>query len=130
MGQVHSSGELVELARRYFEAWQARDYEALADRYSDDAVMISTTPPYVSPEFGERTEGRDAIMHVLRTILDATDEPFHEIETFTGVDSIVIIWTVGGRVGIDHHTIGPDGRILEHRDVKPKRTRLDLPGGT
>ena len=92
-----SEEDLVEAAEAYNAAWNARDFAALRGLYREDAVMVATTPPFVSDEFSTRLDGVDEIIRCFEMLLA------NEAGT------------------ISHRVTVPRGR------GSPARTRADLP---
>jgi ketosteroid isomerase-like protein len=121
-----NADRLRELGQRFADAFAVGDVDAIVDLYAHDAVFISPNPPTLSPLFTDWVQGRDA----LRACLEAVFAPlpagtgFDTLEVLTGVDSAVVIWKMGGRIGVDTLLYDSDGLIATHFDTAPQKSAL------
>ena len=90
------SQENVEIVRRSFEAWNARDFDALRDAYDPGVIIARTLEGW--PDGGEPTVGRDAVMRVFGQLRDPWDSDVMEIlDVIDAGDRVVVTYVWHGR---------------------------------
>ena len=91
------SQENVEVVRTFFDAWNARDMDAIRELYDSDAVVC---PPEGWPEPGPFV-GRDAVMRQFQQMRDIWDADAGEpLSDFIGAADRVVVrtaWRGAGR---------------------------------
>jgi ketosteroid isomerase-like protein len=90
------SQENVEIVRRSFEAWNARDLDALRDDYDPGVIIARTLEGW--PDGGEPTVGRDAVMRVFGQLREPWDSDVMEIlDLIDAGDRVVVTYIWHGR---------------------------------
>src|SRR5690349_20646505 len=104
----------VAVVRRFHEATNARDIDAMMALMTDDCVFETTSPPD-----GERFEGTDEVRGAFLNFLESSTEPRFEIEEMVICEDRATVqwlyrWTNAD--GSDGHVRGVD--VMRVRDGK------------
>jgi len=105
-GLAMTRDEILGLAQRLRDAWNAHDVAALAAMHAEDGVVVSPT--------GGVLEGRDEIERVYRLWFSAfPDMRFIEDETLIDGDRLAQIARMSGTHSGDFFGLAPTGRHVE-----------------
>ncbi|MFJ3957228.1 nuclear transport factor 2 family protein [Arthrobacter sp. NPDC090010] len=90
-----------EFARRWAEAWNAHDLDAVLSHFSEDAEFSSPVAAQLLPETGGVLRGKEAIRAYWSVGLERIpDLHFEVVDVYTGLNLVVINYRnhVGGLV--------------------------------
>ncbi|MGH6693509.1 MAG: nuclear transport factor 2 family protein [Longimicrobiales bacterium] len=109
-----SGTDVVEIIRRFNDAVNRHDVDAIASAMTEDCLFDNTRPP---PE-GQRFEGREAVRGFFEAFFKRTPTArFEEEEMFAAEDRCVVRWVYHWeRAGKPGHVRGVD--VFRVRDGK------------
>ncbi|MDT0183962.1 nuclear transport factor 2 family protein [Microbacterium sp. ARD31] len=104
----------VDLLRRHYEAFTARDLDAIAARYAPDVVWHGD---HAQP--GEALRGREAVMDVIRLHLSRSDDSArHQVQSIVGDGHYVMSH-------LTYRAARPDGRVISGNESQIHRMNAD-----
>jgi ketosteroid isomerase-like protein len=78
-------------SRKWVDAWNAHDIEAVLEHFRDDVVFTSPVAARVLPETGGVVAGKDALRHYWTTALKSLpDLHFEIVDVYRGESTLVI----------------------------------------
>ena len=89
------SQENVEIVRRFWEAWERGDLDAVFAVYDPAVVWVSHMGPV---EMRDPYVGHDGVRRAWREFLEPFDDVENNADTFIDAgDSVVVGWQISGR---------------------------------
>jgi ketosteroid isomerase-like protein len=101
-----------QLGRRWIEAWNARDLEAILEHYADDVEVRS---PRVAERFGTpdgRLRGKERLREYFAIGLQKPDLHFELVEVLEGPGTMTVVYRrENGALVADCSELDSEGRI-------------------
>ena len=83
----------AEFARRWNDAWNAHDVDAVLDLFHDDVTFTSPLAARLLPESGGVVQGKEELRHYWSTALAERPElRFELVGVQAGVDTLLIVF--------------------------------------
>lgn len=105
----------ADFTAAWVAAWNAHDLDAILDHFAEDVVFSSPVAARIVPDSGGVIRGREALRaYWARGLELIPDLHFEVIDTYTGVDTIVIYYrNQNGALVCEVLRFGADGLVCE-----------------
>ena len=105
-----------QLARSWYEAWNAHDLEAILGHYADDVEMTSPLVSVLTGNAEGKIVGKDALRAYFAAGLEKYPAlHFEPRELFVGVDSLVLHYvSASGQLAAEVISLDDQGKITRY----------------